>query len=87
MARTKFGADISCDSKDITIYDQIEKWRTGRSPNRDGINRDRHRDQNSLTNISKVLTKTSDFSNLATHRWHCSQIWHGPPVRDVDDTY
>ena len=75
---------------------QISKWRTGGPGGLDKIDIHRfgmtqriHRHQyhNFLTNCSEVISKKVNFWYLNTHRWRCSQLWHGPSDHGVDEVY
>ncbi len=75
---------------------QTSKWRTRGSANpvrmdilqfgmTQGIHR--HQEHNFLTNCSKVISQNVIFWYLTTHRWRCSQLWHGPSDHGVDEEY
>ncbi len=40
----------------------------------------RYKFSNFLIDCSKVISENLNFWYLTTHRWHCSQLWHGAKI-------
>ncbi len=87
---------MSDGSEDIAIHDKFQngghvvqpimaKLDILRFGMTQGIHR--HQENNFLTNCSKVISENVIFVYLTTHRWRCSQLWHGPSDHGVDEAY
>ncbi len=67
---------------------KISKWRTHGSADPGKIESIvSEKDHNFLTNCSKVISEKVHFWYLMTHRWRCSQLWHGTSDHGVNEVY
>ena len=93
MMPTDFCADLSSRSKDIAIYDkfqnggQVVQVVLTKLTSTDSEWPKESIDTKIIIFWLIVISKNVHFWYLNTHRWRCSQLWHGPSDHGVDEVY